>query len=103
MNVIREAAKRLPGHWYQGWFSDGDGNHCGLGHISEVAAEQNIVWGNTLEVLNAVAREQYPERVVRSATYPNAAFSEFNDHADTTEEEVVAVMEKAAVRLDETL
>jgi hypothetical protein len=102
VNIVREAARRLPGHWYQGDVSDHKDNYCGIGHVFEASKEVLGVIdmdavGVALRAMDAVAVEQYPERV--KAVMRD--FASFNDHPDTTEAEVIAVMEKAAVRLDE--
>lgn len=112
MNIIREAVSRLPGHWSKGAYEGPDGTHCGLGHIQ---AAYDAIYGkdthyswNAVPALNQirhlmakVAREQFPER----AHNPDGmcSFVRFNDHPDTTESDVILVMEKAAVQLDELL
>jgi hypothetical protein len=53
--------------------------------------------------MDAVASEQYPERAVVLEGGVKGTFATFNDHPDTTEDEVVTVMEKAAVRFDEQI
>jgi hypothetical protein len=88
---------------------DGHGNYCGIGHVQQVLQNEYerdlsfwnpddeiyILFGKTKEVMSRVAVELFPDRVFSDE------FSEFNDHDDTTEEDVVSVMEKAAVRFDE--
>ena len=102
MNVIREAAHRLPGNWHQGSIYGGHDNYCGLGWVDKVAKEQGVdeTW-SLWTLMGEVAREQFPERINPFAD--EVAFAQFNDHRATTEDEVVAVMEKAAVRLDEVI
>lgn len=102
MNPIREGAKNLPGHWHKGSMRDGKGNFCGLGHVQNVLINDKIEFGKAWAIMNQVAHEQYPDRISENDLGP-CAFAEFNDHPDTTEAEVVTVMEKAAVRLDEEL
>jgi hypothetical protein len=105
MNPIREAAARVPGHWHQGSYRDNEGNACGLGHLFDVLEESNIDMGRWYEepetspamMMQRAAYELFPERF----EYAEQSFAGFNDHKDTTESEVVAVMEKAAVRFDE--
>lgn len=114
MNSIREAAKNLPGHWHKGDYTDGQGNYCGIGHVLKASGltDEQIEMGDgdfveaRLDVLNKVAGEQFPDRAF---TMPSAGivvenpyFAYFNDHPDTTEDEVLAVMEKAAVVYEET-
>lgn len=101
MNPIREAIKTLPGNWIKGTMSDNDGNHCGLGHLACALRDYEDkfrplrinIRGIALSAMHTVACEQYPER--------GENFVDFNDHPSTTEAEVIAVMEKAAVRFDE--
>ena len=47
--------------------------------------------------MNEIIEAEYPERK------GGVGVSRFNDHPDTTLEEVVRVMEKAAVRKDEQI
>ena len=103
-NYIREGLKTLPGHWHQGGWRNGAGDQCGGGHVRSVIAKE---FGEHTEffrsmdlvfkIMGEVAYEQFPERA------EVASFFRFNDHPDTTEAEVIAVMEKAALLLDETL
>lgn len=109
MNVIREALPKVPGHWHQGSLNDGRGNFCGIGHVRQVMENNGIEIDNTSglffkisKIMNEVAGEQYPERAVYNLS-DMYSFANFNDHPDTTEDEVVAVMEKAAVRFDEII
>jgi hypothetical protein len=105
MNPIREAMKNLPGHWYQGAFGDGRENQCGLGHCLTAIAHLSRTERCTVEehrenvdkvfkLMNDVACEQYP-RVV--------GFADFNDNVATSEEDVLRVMEKAAIKWDEQI
>lgn len=111
-NPIREAAARLKGHWYQGDYRDDAGNACGLGHLFDVLAETEGKTQNELShdlhmtegpspslFMRDVAQELFPERWQEDEK--DASFAIFNDHPDTTEDDVIAVMEKAAVRFDE--
>jgi hypothetical protein len=112
MNPISEAAKNLPGRWHKGDLHSGE-NSCGLGHlINAVVGEEHADWQDlhlkrAVEEFNKansmmvkVAVEQYPDRTIGVGAYPQS-FASFNDHPDTTESDVVAVMEKAAVKWDE--
>jgi len=102
-NPIREAMTRLEGHWAHRLGQDEDGNKCGMIWLTDVLAETDE-WKETgakgiqhpaTHLLNRVAAEQYPDR--SEGRY----FYLFNDHEDTTEAEVLEVMDKAAVRYDE--
>lgn len=104
MNIVREAASNLKGHWLQGKMRDGD-NRCGIGWLCETAKQtklnDQVLLG--LSFMTEVVREQYPERLDGPEISSIPPFAKFNDHPHTTEDDVVAVMEKAAVRLDEEL
>lgn len=115
MNPIREAASNLRGHWYQGEYMNYEDNSqmCGLGHVANVLGKGDIEAGfetdefyELQKFMDKVAKEQYPDRH-SSFMAPNQqkiftySFPIFNDHPDTTEDEVVAVLEKAAVLYDE--
>lgn len=106
MNAVRKAIENLPGHWYKGGLMDGDGNFCGLGHVSNALAEetsQNARYVDMVyKMMSEVAKEMYPDRI--NAYVDEAgmcAFPSFNDHNDTTESDVLAVLEKVAIKLDE--
>lgn len=104
MNYIRKAAERLPGHWYKGGLKDNHGNYCGIGWLELMHKEAKTVdvnaegWWPQGTLMDEVAMELYYDRVVIDNMRP---FAVFNDHPDTTEDEVIAVMEKAAIRWDE--
>lgn len=72
MNLIREAMSRLPGHWHKG--SMGDGNEA-------------------MKMMHDKAFEMFPNDYL--------GFGDFNDDPNVTEEDVLAVMEKAAIALEE--
>ena len=117
MNPIREAAKNLRGYWYKGEYYNEDNNSqmCGLGHVANVLGNGDLEAGfeadefyECQKIMDKVAKEQYPDRN-SSFMAPNQQkmfthnFPIFNDHPDTTEDEVVAVIEKAAVLYDEKI
>jgi hypothetical protein len=52
------------------------------------------------ETLGEVILENYPERI-RKGVHAIGIVSTFNDHPDTTEEEALAMLEKASARWDE--
>lgn len=104
-NIIAQAAKNLPGHWHKGSYGDGKGNFCAYGHVANAAGltlyemSEGLSYTPELEratdILNRLSGEMFPDR----ATQPFIA--EFNDHLDTTEEDAVSLLEKAAVEWDE--
>jgi hypothetical protein len=102
MNVIERAARNLPGRWHKGSLTDNNDNWCGIGHVL-VEAESVDEATEARKFMDAVASEQFPERAVVLEGGVKGTFAMFNDHSDTTEDEVVAVMEKAAVLLDEQI
>jgi hypothetical protein len=108
-NLLRMAAARVPGHWYQGDMSDGRGNYCGLGHLVCVASDGRGSMVRSADdeirlladVTRQAALDKFPERVaVTSMSLDWFPFTSFNDHPETTEQDVVAVMELAADRWD---
>jgi len=102
MNPISKALEHLPGNWTKGGI-DEHGNTCGLGHVYSFGMEDSIDFSQfrqARDLMEEMARAEYPERVADlSPTY--LAFAAFNDHPDTTEAQVIAVMEKAATKYDE--
>ncbi len=108
-NTIREAIRVLSrAGWAKDTFTDGAGRHCLQGALYEAhgicpvdtRAAVRPVSGELaadVRLVNEVIRDQFPERV------GGIGASRFNDHPDTTVEDVVKVLEKAAVRKDEQL
>lgn len=101
-NPIREAVENLSGHWHQGGYNSEDGNNsCALGHLRSVMGfHENYdnfdytEWRKCIGILNRTSGAMFPDRTSQNIVI-------FNDHPDTTEDDVIAVMEKAAVRYDE--
>lgn len=121
MNPIREAIKTLPGHWHQGslFARDNLESACGLGHVHMALAQENSkildedspiaflskVYNRTDGMYDAAskymadaARDKFPDRTDELKGV--GAFPAFNDNQETTEDEVIAVMELAADRWD---
>lgn len=109
-NRIREAIGVLARRgWTKDAFTDADGRHCLQGALYEaygVRAEPCTkhlrlrLAGDLaadLRLVNAVVASEYPER------FGGVGASRFNDHPETTLEDVVRVLEKAAVRHDERI
>jgi hypothetical protein len=106
-NTLREAIRVLSrAGWTKDTFTDEAGRHCLQGALYEVHDvrpfdDRNLgrpVAGDLaadVKLVNQVIREQFPERT------GGVGISRFNDHPDTSVEEVVLVLEKAAVRRDE--
>lgn len=101
-NLLRKAAEALPGKWYKGYYTDGNENYCAVGHMYRAAgASEDLT--DMLDVIDKVSPQwMFAEKVLNEFT--NGEFDSlprFNDHIDTNEEDVVAFLEKAAVRWDE--
>ena len=106
-NTIREAIRVLNGAgWAKQTFTDQAGRHCLQGALFEahgVHATETERLGKAVRgvlaadvaLVNEVIRDQFPER------FGAVGVSRFNDHPETTEADVILVMEKAAVRKDE--
>lgn len=104
-NVFARAANNLPGHWFKGGYADGAGNFCALGHIALARGfdanrlydfdEDDVFDTSETELLNSLARE------MSNGDYQYIA--DFNDADDTTEADVVTLLEKAAVRIEENV
>lgn len=107
-NRIREALGLLArSGWTQGRFTDESGRHCLQGALYEAHGcmpRRPGRLGHTLagelaadvRLLNETIAAEYPERMGA------VGISRFNDHPETTIEDVVRVLEKAAVRRDES-
>lgn len=107
MNRIREAIEVLARKgWTKNAFTDGAGRHClqgalyeahGLRPFTETQVGLPVSEGlaTDLRLVNDVIAANYPER------FGGVGVSRFNDHPDTTVDDVVCVLEKAAVRRDE--
>lgn len=114
-NELRTAAENLPGKWHKNDFTDYRGNYCGLGHImrahgmkrSDVVNEDYLdredaeTIKEQMNLAGEVAKELFPDRFEGASLSWLFGFPTFNDHPDTTEEEAVQVLEKAAIRWEE--
>lgn len=106
-NTIREAIRVLSrAGWTKDAFTDEAGRHCLQGALYEAHGLHPFDHSNIgrpvggalaadVNLINEVIRAQFPERA------GGVGISRFNDHPDTSVEEVVLVLEKAAVRRDE--
>lgn len=105
-------------HWYQGGAVDPTGTKwCMLGRLSERFHLQRMAFNTATEeyflrfsadkaqdIVKEVIKEQYPDRCyigVNTTALPDIAH--FNDHPDTTFEDVTRVLEKALVRASEII
>lgn len=107
-NRIREAIEVLARRgWTQGAFTDDAGRHCLQGALYEAHGCQPRLQGRLtrtvpdpgvtadIRLVNEVIAAEYPDRVGA------VGVSRFNDHPETTVEDVLRVLEKSAVRRDE--
>ena len=106
-NRIREALELLARRgWTKGRFTDDDGRHCLQGALYEAHGCRPRTVGHLgrtlsgeladdVRLLNETIAAEYPDRLGA------VGISRFNDHPETTVEDVVRVLEKTAVRRDE--
>ena len=105
----------------KGMRSDPVGNHCALGFVDvvlgRVTCNLREEAPNEVKVLADCATSLFPERVdVMADVYncitariygmefhPAAQLAAFNNHPDTTKDDLEVVFEKAAIRMDEVL
>jgi hypothetical protein len=110
-NVVRTAAERLRGHWFQGDLADGHGNRCAVGWLMQAAevyqlktieALEDPAFSRALGLLNTAAVDKFPDRVDPSLPRNNRPHEivQVNDHEDTDEVDVLAIFELAALRWD---
>lgn len=100
-NVFRTARENLPGHWMKGDFTDNQGNFCVLGHIAVALGEQN---GNFDEMPDEITKPYHTvlsdiidEQYHAFGRYP----VDFNDGEETTEDDVVMVLDRAIAYCEE--
>lgn len=103
-NRIREAIELLASRgWTQGRFSDERGSVCLQGALYAAYGctprrPGEAVTGDLaadIRLLNETIAAEYPDR------YGAVGISRFNDHPETTVDDVVRVLEKTALRRDE--
>jgi hypothetical protein len=98
-NPYREALKILDNgnHWGQGWGREEvDCMVSAMGFVSEsYYGNASLLTNGTLLLPERIAAELFPDRCDKSA-----ALWVFNDHKDTTFEDVRVVFERAAVEYD---
>lgn len=101
-NHIRRALEVLASTgWTKHAFTDDGGRHCLQGALYDAYGLcPDKVTGelaDDVRIVNQMIEEQYPDR------FGAVGISRFNDHPETTLEDVVRVLEKAAIRKDELL
>jgi len=92
--------------WTKGHLEAEDGSVCALGAMwfgcsVHVLPDPNIEMG--VNILNEVVIEQWPDRATSAELHPRNLLetAQFNDHPDTTLDDVLATFDKAAVRWEE--
>jgi hypothetical protein len=105
--ILRTARESLEGHWYQGHYGDGEGDRCAVGHIMSAAGIDidgylssrvgGPIWTRDVHaavmLLGSVIKEQYPGHDDNVPLW--------NDADGRTEDEVIAMFEKAAAKAEE--
>lgn len=99
-NHIRRALEVLARTgWTKHAFTDDGGRHCLQGALYDAYGVcPDRVSGELAQdvrLVNETIEEQYPER------FGAVGISRFNDHPETTLDDVIRVLEKAAIRKDE--
>ena len=113
MNAVRQAIRVISDRGMaKGISKDADGRVCVGGAISIALSGHPSDWFSddfslAIQAVSDVAIEQYPERQ-QSFDYGLVApawwgAQTFNNHPATTSDELIRVMDKASVRLDEVL
>lgn len=117
-NLARKAIEALDKYgWHKGNWQGMDGSVCGYGAIRMSA--YNGGFFNTMcgdfeasrladeqvhqahRIASKIALEQFPERFALVGGQRLRGFAIFNDHENTTLDEVILVLEKTAIKLDE--
>lgn len=77
---------------------------CSIGLLSfALNGNPNMAVGECGKVLADIIRENYPDRLPTFSYDDNGIIMHFNDHPDTTFEDVERVFEKAEVAWDERI
>jgi hypothetical protein len=96
-NELRAAAELIrTGGLCKHMLSDDEGRHCAVGALFAGTVGRDLI-GAVLPTLDAVASEMFPGQFEHEV----ASLVQFNNHPDTTAEDVISVLEKAAARLEE--
>lgn len=98
MNPYRAVAERLQTKgWHKGSAGGYAGPNCLVGAAYCIGADLSVVRHAYFFVgLDETIREQFPERI-----RIQESIAAFNDHEETTFEDVMLVLEKAAIRVEE--
>lgn len=79
------------------------GSHCLVGALidSGYASELNRNWGDVMPLVEDTIRMQYPELYPNQEWYIDAV--DWNNRTETTADDVIAVLEKTAQRIEDGL
>ena len=115
MNPFTEIKKNLPGKWCKGQLYrtvykvtgappidfevDLEQHACILGHLTNVMGHPIHRKNSPVELLDKVAFELFPDRVDHNCA-EDASWT-VNDHPDTTEEDMLSIVEKCEVLWNE--
>lgn len=101
--------------WTKGEY-EMQGRYCAVGAIMQIGgfwgtpSELSIYPQDSLDKLCDVILEQFPDRlnpdifpILDSPSNRETAITQFNDHKDTTLDEVLAVFDKAQVKAEEAI
>lgn len=108
------------GRMIKGDRNDGQGGHCALGLIDAVMIDTGCYWLDRKDddadhvALRYAVEAMFPERSdpaldtfnvgLDAGIFPNqAVIAAFNNHPDTSKDDLISVFEKAAIRRDEVL
>jgi len=100
MNIVYRTLDTIKGNWYKGPQGPG-GTKCVMAHLIDNSDYELKDYAKARDILNDVVIEQFPDRTYDLGIRSYHSVVKFNDHPDTTEDDVVAVLEKAAVKYDE--
>ncbi len=105
---LRRAAEMIRKHGHcKHTLRDMQGQLCLVGALCVVDDYRHERWLNLKAALEAVLAEQFPDRMglVYKSPFEDSMreIVGFNNHKDTTPDEVIAVMEKAAARMEEEM
>jgi len=106
VSVLRKMRTNIPGRWTTDAYYDEDTNgYCTLGHIALALGEETGEFDYVREeampyaqFIQEIVQEQYPE-FKRADELLNIPY--WNDAPGRTEDEVVAVMDKAIAKAEE--
>lgn len=102
-DILELALKIIDEHgWIKGQIVNMEGNRCLMG-ACELACnflqvDFQVDFQDTLNYLSDVAQQHYPERIPNDKWY-NCSVPKFNDHADTTLDDVRNLVGKAIADL----